>query len=651
MRVLQRYHAEDGHFGQVGSGGGNEVRWEVGREAEPTVRIVGYGMKDLLHDGAVVAGGEEEGKREDLLMFTPPEAVGFPQAGASPQADIWALGAILCEVVGKGKAFFGEGKGRRERYREMVEEERRREGGVSANMVPLEHGLDPCLADFIKRCLFIDPNDRDTASALLQHAFVTTAVAEQKAWYQEEKLLWSEYGSYRLNGSDGVKNGSDGLKNGSDGLKHGSDGLDAFAEQKLEARPNDLFTFLCTGGDRILTDFFPDSHTELFSLAQIEALPSTVTLEDTQGAADEDPWRHTDTARSVHVVVHLAELQAALEADEKKSAEEEEGTARIEDQAEAVTAGIDEGDGEEDGDEDGKAENVAQDASNRPASMAGSDPASYIAALLLRSSSTRQKPPPAESKPTSARESTSKPANKGISSSKSTSTASSNPFETRPNTVAASTPKSPPLPETTTASAALRDQLFTLLTAAQRTALTGKEDGKCREAFAAYFDAMGQVFPSSLRPLLWSTCLGIRPRPCDLRSAMCAFNGGVLMSSVADEVVWRLAEEKCESFEDAELDKQLQVDVPRCHSYHPLMQSRRLQIGLARIVKAWSGLDKEHVYMQGLDSVAACVLCLFPHDLALSFAVFRAFEERTLKRMFRRGNEVHLVRIDQRVVS
>lgn len=88
-------------------------------------------------------------------------------------------------------------------------------------------------------------------------------------------------------------------------------------------------------------------------------------------------------------------------------------------------------------------------------------------------------------------------------------------------------------------------------------------------------------------------------------------------------------------------DRQISVDIPRCHQYNELMASPQGHQKLARILKAWLNHNTpDYVYWQGLDSLAAPFLLLNFHDESLAFACFDAFVDKYLKGFFRKDNQL-----------
>ncbi|AIN95160.1 hypothetical protein LPMP_010600 [Leishmania panamensis] len=75
-------------------------------------------------------------------------------------------------------------------------------------------------------------------------------------------------------------------------------------------------------------------------------------------------------------------------------------------------------------------------------------------------------------------------------------------------------------------------------------------------------------------------------------------------------------------------DRQLSVDIPRCHAYHPLLSSSYGAAQLQRILRAWLHLHPSHSYWQGLDSVCAVLLTVSNRDEALVLAQLNAIVDR-----------------------
>ena len=88
-------------------------------------------------------------------------------------------------------------------------------------------------------------------------------------------------------------------------------------------------------------------------------------------------------------------------------------------------------------------------------------------------------------------------------------------------------------------------------------------------------------------------------------------------------------------------DRQISVDIPRCHQYNELMASPQGHQKLARILKAWLNHHaSEYVYWQGLDSLAAPFLLLNFENEAMAFTCFNAFIDKYLKGFFKKDNQL-----------
>lgn len=61
-------------------------------------------------------------------------------------------------------------------------------------------------------------------------------------------------------------------------------------------------------------------------------------------------------------------------------------------------------------------------------------------------------------------------------------------------------------------------------------------------------------------------------------------------------------------------DRQIEVDIPRCHQYDELLSSPEGHQKLKRLLKAWVKWHPQYVYWQGLDSLTAPFLYLNFND-------------------------------------
>lgn len=85
-------------------------------------------------------------------------------------------------------------------------------------------------------------------------------------------------------------------------------------------------------------------------------------------------------------------------------------------------------------------------------------------------------------------------------------------------------------------------------------------------------------------------------------------------------------------------DRQIEVDIPRCHQYNELLSSPTGHWKFKRILKAWVVSHPEYVYWQGLDSLCAPFLYLNFNDEALAFSCLSAFIPKYLHRFFQKDN-------------
>ncbi|CAH1778018.1 unnamed protein product [Owenia fusiformis] len=87
-------------------------------------------------------------------------------------------------------------------------------------------------------------------------------------------------------------------------------------------------------------------------------------------------------------------------------------------------------------------------------------------------------------------------------------------------------------------------------------------------------------------------------------------------------------------------DRQIEVDIPRCHQYDDLLSSPMGHHKLKRVLKAWVMSHPELVYWQGLDSLAAPFLKLNFNQEALAFACLDAFIPKYLNMFFLKDNSL-----------
>ncbi|XP_063635632.1 TBC domain-containing protein kinase-like protein [Cydia splendana] len=85
-------------------------------------------------------------------------------------------------------------------------------------------------------------------------------------------------------------------------------------------------------------------------------------------------------------------------------------------------------------------------------------------------------------------------------------------------------------------------------------------------------------------------------------------------------------------------DRQIDVDIPRCHQYCWLLCGSAGHRGLKRLLKAWLLTNPQYVYWQGLDSLTAPFLYLNFNNEARAFACLSAFVPRFLHKFFLKDN-------------
>jgi len=85
-------------------------------------------------------------------------------------------------------------------------------------------------------------------------------------------------------------------------------------------------------------------------------------------------------------------------------------------------------------------------------------------------------------------------------------------------------------------------------------------------------------------------------------------------------------------------DRQIEVDIPRCHQYDELLSSCDGHQKFKRVLKAWVVSHPQYVYWQGLDSLCAPFLYLNFNNEAQAFACLSAFIPKYLHNFFLKDN-------------
>ena len=93
--------------------------------------------------------------------------------------------------------------------------------------------------------------------------------------------------------------------------------------------------------------------------------------------------------------------------------------------------------------------------------------------------------------------------------------------------------------------------------------------------------------------------------------------------------------EQIDKITATQTDRQISVDIPRCHQYNDLLASPQGHQKLTRVLKAWLRHNeaKGDVYWQGLDSLAAPFVIINFNNESQAFACFNAFVHKYLKGM------------------
>lgn len=87
-------------------------------------------------------------------------------------------------------------------------------------------------------------------------------------------------------------------------------------------------------------------------------------------------------------------------------------------------------------------------------------------------------------------------------------------------------------------------------------------------------------------------------------------------------------------------DRQIEVDIPRCHQYSEFLSSPTGHMKLKRLLKAWVTAHPQYVYWQGLDSLTAAFLITNFNDEELAFLSLFHFIPKYLHNFFLKDNSM-----------
>ena len=106
----------------------------------------------------------------------------------------------------------------------------------------------------------------------------------------------------------------------------------------------------------------------------------------------------------------------------------------------------------------------------------------------------------------------------------------------------------------------------------------------------------------------------------------------------------RLLYERIDKISSTSTDRQIAVDIPRCHQYNDLLASTEGHRKLTRILKAWLAFNEANgeVYWQGLDSLAAPFVILNFNNEPQAFACFNLFIKKYLHGFFQKDNSASI---------
>lgn len=89
-------------------------------------------------------------------------------------------------------------------------------------------------------------------------------------------------------------------------------------------------------------------------------------------------------------------------------------------------------------------------------------------------------------------------------------------------------------------------------------------------------------------------------------------------------------------------ERQISMDIVRCHQYHPLLASPDGQAALQRVLRAWLHANPNLTYWQGIDSVLAPFLTVNHLNEARAFCCLNRFIDANIRDFYRKENTWYL---------
>ena len=93
---------------------------------------------------------------------------------------------------------------------------------------------------------------------------------------------------------------------------------------------------------------------------------------------------------------------------------------------------------------------------------------------------------------------------------------------------------------------------------------------------------------------------------------------------------------------NADTERQISMDIVRCHQYHPLLASPDGQAALQRVLRAWLHANPNLTYWQGIDSVLAPFLTAGRFCEARAFCCLNRFVDANIRDFYRKENTWYL---------
>ncbi|XP_003741635.1 TBC domain-containing protein kinase-like protein [Galendromus occidentalis] len=173
-----------------------------------------------------------------------------------------------------------------------------------------------------------------------------------------------------------------------------------------------------------------------------------------------------------------------------------------------------------------------------------------------------------------------------------------------------------------------RSESFTTKTASELPLVIRERDIEYQIRRIFRFRKLVELYPLTGRAIQLEAAIDIPPY----------FRGHVWAALLGAQGDYHAEFDEIDKDTPTPMDRQIDVDIPRCHQYDQLLCSPVAHMKFRRLLKAWVSSHPQYVYWQGLDSLCAPFLSLHFNNEALAYQCLSRFVDKYLHKFFLQDN-------------